>query len=368
MPRRGCPRCETPSAPERGNGRLVFRFPTSHTTAKAARLLEAKAAAVIRRSEEVIEVVVHAREQLPVLVELESNLSSHERRSTRTLFVLDGKAMSPDDYFEIDSLDRYRSRLEAIWLNEMIANDAFTTYFQPIVRLDGGAVRPFGYECLLRGVRDGEIVMPTAMLDVAYRADMLSPFDHAARRSAVRSLTVHKSVDVAFVNVSPQAIYDVETCLEPTVDQLASAGISFDRIVFEIIESDRAEPSVLATIMDFYRSKGFRVALDDLGAGFSSFALLNSLRPEFVKIDMQFIRGVDKDPYKATIARKILEIAHGLGIESVAEGIETEGEFAWACANGATYGQGFLFGRPAASPQRVFDPVNVRAAPESVAG
>jgi EAL domain-containing protein (putative c-di-GMP-specific phosphodiesterase class I) len=96
----------------------------------------------------------------------------------------------------------------------------------------------------------------------------------------------------------------------------------------------------------FYRDAGFRVALDDVGAGYSSLNLLHQLRPDFVKLDMDLIRGVDGDPYKALIAGKIIEIATALGIETIAEGIETPGELEWAQTNGATYAQGFGIARP----------------------
>ena len=95
------------------------------------------------------------------------------------------------------------------------------------------------------------------------------------------------------------------------------------------------------------------MALDDIGAGYSSLNLLHQLRPDFIKLDIALIRDVDRDPYKALVAQKILEIAQRLGIETIAEGVEREEEFAWVKSTGATYAQGYLFGRPAPEPQRV---------------
>ena len=128
-------------------------------------------------------------------------------------------------------------------------------------------------------------------------------------------------------------------------------GLQPGKIVFEIIESDR-HPDIahLRRITDFYRAAGFGIALDDMGAGYSSLNLIHQLRPDFIKMDMDLIRGVHEDPYKAMIARKLLEIAQELGIETVAEGVECLEELDWVRAHGATYVQGYLVAKPAAVP------------------
>jgi EAL domain-containing protein (putative c-di-GMP-specific phosphodiesterase class I) len=110
------------------------------------------------------------------------------------------------------------------------------------------------------------------------------------------------------------------------------------------------DPGYLLEILRQYRQAGFRVALDDLGSGFSSLNLLHALRPDFVKLDMALVRDVDSDPFKATLASKIIEAARDLNMGVVAEGIETEAEFRWMRENGATLLQGFYLARPHAVP------------------
>lgn len=110
----------------------------------------------------------------------------------------------------------------------------------------------------------------------------------------------------------------------------------------------------LLGILSFYRRAGFRVALDDLGAGYSSLNLLARLRPDFVKLDMELIRGIDVDPYKAVVVDKLLDLAREVGAISVVEGVETEGEWRWAEAHGADLVQGFLCARPQADPPKPF--------------
>jgi EAL domain-containing protein (putative c-di-GMP-specific phosphodiesterase class I) len=89
------------------------------------------------------------------------------------------------------------------------------------------------------------------------------------------------------------------------------------------------------------------VALDDVGAGYSSLNLVHELRPDILKLDMELTRDVHKDAYQAMIVRKLLEVSSELGIETVGEGVERDEDFAWLREHGATYAQGYLFGAPA---------------------
>lgn len=148
-----------------------------------------------------------------------------------------------------------------------------------------------------------------------------------------------------FINFTPAAVYDPVFCLRSTVEAVEAAGISPERIVFEVTETEEAKDvDHLKNIAAFYREKGFRVALDDVGSGYSSLNMIHRLRPDFIKLDMQLVRGVDQDPYKALVAGKVLEMARGLGVETIVEGVETEGELAWAREQGAT------FARPQSPP------------------
>jgi EAL domain-containing protein (putative c-di-GMP-specific phosphodiesterase class I) len=129
------------------------------------------------------------------------------------------------------------------------------------------------------------------------------------------------------------------------------AGIPREKVVFEITETERTHDVLhFRGIIDQYRRFGFRIALDDVGSGYSSLNLLHQLRPDFLKLDMHLIRGVDRDPYKATIAQKILEIAQKLDIKSVAEGIETTEEMDWVRDHGADFVQGYLIAKPKLHP------------------
>jgi EAL domain-containing protein (putative c-di-GMP-specific phosphodiesterase class I) len=92
------------------------------------------------------------------------------------------------------------------------------------------------------------------------------------------------------------------------------------------------------------------VALDDLGSDYGSLNLLASLRPDFVKLDIGLAQGLGRDPYRAAISRKLIELADELGVAVIVEGIETEEQWRWLAAHGADYAQGYFFAKPASPP------------------
>ncbi|MEM6492031.1 MAG: EAL domain-containing protein, partial [Pseudomonadota bacterium] len=137
-------------------------------------------------------------------------------------------------------------------------------------------------------------------------------------------------------------------CLRTTASVVQDVGLKPQNIVFEVTESDQARDlRHLKGILAFYRNAGFQVALDDVGAGYSSLNLLAEVRPDYMKLDMDLARNIDTDDYKKNIVEHLMAIARSNGTKVVAEGIETEGERDWMTAHGADYMQGYLFARPA---------------------
>ena len=282
---------------------------------------------------------------------LDAALSAVELDDTRALFCYPDVAPTPSDIARVEPLSRTVIRARSGWLLAVIGERRLTSHFQPIVHAD----RPdqiYGYEALLRGVNpDGSFIPPSALFDTARGAGLLFQLDLAARRSAIANAHAHQLAHALFVNFAPTAIYDPKSCLRSTVAAIDDAGIERSQVVFEIVETERAhDPKHLRNILDYYRGAGFRIALDDVGSGYSSLNLIHSLHPDIVKLDMELIRDVDRDPYKARIAANLLDIANALGIDALAEGIETEGELEWVQQHGAKYVQGFLIARPAPTP------------------
>jgi EAL domain-containing protein (putative c-di-GMP-specific phosphodiesterase class I) len=231
----------------------------------------------------------------------------------------------------------------------MLSEGRLTSHFQPIVRVEAPK-EIYAQECLLRGISvDGDIISPGSIFEAARDNDMLFQVDLAARLAAVRQAVRHGIEDNLFVNFTPKSIYDPKFCLRSTVQSVDKSSQDHERVVFEVTETEQAgDVEHLRNIVDYYREQGFRVALDDMGSGYSSLNLIHRLRPDFIKLDMQLIRGVDDDPYKAVVAQKVLEMAQSLDVETIVEGVETREELEWD--RGATYAQGYLIARPASPP------------------
>ena len=285
---------------------------------------------------------------------LESRLRPAELRETRALVVRDESSVTLADLSSMIPLATFLARISGEWFTQMIADDRFTSHFQPILSA-ADPTQVFAHECLLRGLKvDGSLVSPTPLYEAARVADLIFPLDRAARLSAIRTAVEHgmdQTGNCLFINFNPTAVYDPAFCLRSTVSAILRSAFQPGQIVFEIVESDHVhDVAHLLRIAKFYRDAGFRVALDDLGAGYGSINLLNELRPEFVKFDMQLIRNVDQDPYKAGVLRNLINMTRVLGITTVAEGIETESEWRWARDNGADYVQGYYFAKPASHP------------------
>jgi EAL domain-containing protein (putative c-di-GMP-specific phosphodiesterase class I) len=283
---------------------------------------------------------------------LTHRLSTVELRDTKCLLLRDSDGPpSIQQLLQMETLAGIVARFEGRWLIELLREERIVSHFQPIVPANAPH-QVFAYEMLLRGIDEqGQLVFPGRIFSVARAADLLFQVDRAARLSAIRQARRH-SVDAhLFINFVPTAIYDPEFCLRSTVLEIERAGISAERVVFEVTESEQVhDVAHLGRIMHFYRERGFRLALDDVGAGYSSLTLLPELRPDFIKLDMGLVHGVDRDPYRATIAQKLLELAQSLGVRTVAEGVETRGEYDWLVEHGADLVQGWLFARPGTPP------------------
>jgi EAL domain-containing protein (putative c-di-GMP-specific phosphodiesterase class I) len=284
------------------------------------------------------------------VLDLGESLSEGEARRGRALFVPGDEAPSLDEFGRIVSLHELHMASQTGWLLEQFAQGRLTSHFQRIVHV-GDTSRVFAHEALLRGKdRHGEVLEPLSVLRSAREAGLLQHIDLAACRCAIREAANLPPSVTVFVNFSPAMMEDAEACLRTTVAAIAAAGLAPERFVFEVIEADRIEDAErLKEVLECYRRDGFRVALDDLGAGWSTLNLVHRLRPDFIKLDRDLIREVHEDRVKDLIASKLLEIGHGLGIRTIVEGVENPEELQWARARGADFVQGYLIARPGPS-------------------
>ena len=279
--------------------------------------------------------------------ELASTLTEEEALETRALFMPGHSPPQLPDFGRMSTLHALDVLAQSGWLLDQLAEGRFTSFFHPIVHASDTS-RVFAHEALLRGVeRDGSLVAPQPILSLAREAGLLNEVDSAACRSAIREAARHGPEMCVFINFSPAAIEDPAANLAGTVEAIEEAGLPRDRVVFEVVEADRfGNAPLLDEVLRGYRRAGFRVALDDLGAGWSTLNLVHRLRPDFIKLDRELIHGVHQDPVKGLIASHLLEIGRGMGIATIVEGIEVPEELAWVREHDADFVQGFLLGRP----------------------
>ena len=347
-----CQGCEQlpESLPEYGH--IYFWPPLGHTQTKLAQALADHEIAVESPGSQCLKIAISSDSLATLRKAIPLALSKLEIEDTKCLVMALGAEPSLEEASRIVSLATMLGRLDGRWLWEMLAERRLTTMFQPIVKIDDPH-NVYAHECLVRGLEtDGSLVSPYKLYEAARSAKMLFHLDRAARLQHIRASTQQQIESQIFINFNPTSIYDPEYCLRTTFAAIRNSGIPADRFVFEVVESDHVEdPERLPRILEFYRNAGFRVALDDLGSGFSSLNLLSRLKPDFVKFDMELIRNIDQDPYKSHIVAKLIDVARSVGVTTVVEGIETDAEWHWAIEHGADLGQGYLFGKPAPHPR-----------------
>lgn len=217
----------------------------------------------------------------------------------------------------------------------------FTMAFQPIVDLRERKV--FAHEALIRGV------------DGAGAAQMLDHVDDHNRYRFDQSCRV-KAVELAArldlpgyvsINFLPNAVYRAATCIRATLAAARRFRFPVERLIFEVTESEQMlDKAHLKEIFREYKRQGFKTAIDDFGAGYSGLNLLAEFQPDIIKLDMELVRHVDRDPVRQAIVSGILGVCRTLDIEVVAEGVETMQELRLLDEMGIHLFQGFLFARP----------------------
>ena len=217
----------------------------------------------------------------------------------------------------------------------------FTFAFQPIVDANRRDVR--AYEALVRGL-NGEgagTILQQVTGGAIYR------FDQACRVKAVKLASELNLQQQLCINFMPNAVYSPATCIRTTLAAAREHDFDTRKLVFEFSESETlAATNHLVGIIDAYREMGFTIAIDDYGAGYSRINLLTDTSPQYLKLDMSLIRDCDHKPAKQALIEGTLLSMNRLGIETIAEGVETEAEYAWCRAHGIYLFQGYLLARP----------------------
>jgi EAL domain-containing protein (putative c-di-GMP-specific phosphodiesterase class I) len=213
--------------------------------------------------------------------------------------------------------------------------------FQPIADITSRTV--FAYEALARG-KGGE---SAASVFAAIPAAQMHAFDHAARLAAVKLAARLGLKEKISLNVMPGCIESMPESIDRLLECAAECGLSPSQLVLEITEGEAVQrPNEFTRLLDRYRAQGVRMAIDDFGAGYSGLNLLASFQPDLIKLDMYLVRDIDSAGPRQAIARAVLQVCDDLGIEVIAEGVETIGEYQWFRRVGVRLFQGYLLARP----------------------
>ena len=223
---------------------------------------------------------------------------------------------------------RFESAVEKLWIA-----------YQPIVHWATGVA--VGYEALVRS-HEPSIADPGALFGAAARLDRTLDLCRAIRAGIAADLPAAPKDVRIFVNLhsaelDDDAFFAASEPLRPFAD----------RVVLEIAERDSLHRvTSLTSRLDRLRDAGFRIAVDDLGAGYAGLGLFAQLKPSVVKLDICLVREIDKDPVKQKIVEAMAIVCRDMGVEIVAEGVETEEERQTLGRLGCHLHQGFAYGVP----------------------
>jgi diguanylate cyclase (GGDEF)-like protein len=246
--------------------------------------------------------------------------------------------------------ERHQQAPRAGEIREAIIAQRFELLFQPVIDLQTTAAS--FYEALIRLPSNGKLLLPGTFLPAAERFKLMADMDRFVIRKALSHLIGNKELHLA-INLSGQSFADrslpnfVATCFE-------AAAVEPERVVFEITETTIISNLPAArTMMHQMRRLGFRFALDDFGAAFSSFSYLKHLVVDYLKIDGSFICDAENNGTNWIFVEIMNDIAHRLKIKSIAEFVEQETTLTKLREIGVDLAQGYLFGEPGPLPDSI---------------
>jgi EAL domain-containing protein (putative c-di-GMP-specific phosphodiesterase class I)/CheY-like chemotaxis protein len=223
---------------------------------------------------------------------------------------------------------RFERALDGIWLA-----------FQPIIHASTG--RLFGAEALMRST-EPSMPTPAALLDAAVHLERVAALGRKVRSRSAAAVTAWDTGMTLFVNLHPEDLFDSEL-----IEASSPLSAIAPHVVLEITErASLPSTANLPQCVARLRALGFRLAVDDIGAGYSGLSSFTELTPEVVKIDMSLVRDVHRSTLKQRTIRALCGLCHEVGTLVVGEGVETDDERSALVDLGCDLLQGYLLGRP----------------------
>jgi len=230
--------------------------------------------------------------------------------------------------------------------HRLLHAEEITMHFMPIVSLRDGV--PLGWEALARGPVNTPFHSPLSLFSLAEETDTVFQLEHICRKRAMEHLRYLKPSEKMFINLDPRAIDDPFLLRGHAAKQLDDLQLNPHNIVLEITERHAiTNYAVFRKNIEEYRKKGYLIAVDDAGAGYSSLESITEIYPDFIKLDMSLIRNIDNDSIKQALLETFVQFAEKVKCKIIAEGIENGRELQTLIELGVGYGQGYYLGKPA---------------------
>jgi EAL domain-containing protein (putative c-di-GMP-specific phosphodiesterase class I) len=240
---------------------------------------------------------------------------------------------------------RFESRSRRQRLFELVIEGNIRSVYEPIVDVETRTV--FGYEALARGPEGTELHSPMRLFAMASEQDLLFQLDCLCRKAGLDGARDLPGGTKLFLNVRPTTIHDPNFRAEALERTLASCQLCPSDVVFEISEQESIDNfAIFREVRDYYGNLGFKIALDDTGAGYASLEAVMELAPDFIKVDRAFVSGIDEDPARQGLLAALQTVADRLGAHIIGEGLDTLEELETLGHLGISFGQGWLFGKP----------------------
>ena len=245
-----------------------------------------------------------------------------------------------------DSLQQRKKeqRDAALKLKMILKTEAVHPVYQPVIDLLERRV--VGYEALTR-VSPDAFAGPDQLFKAAYDNDSVWKLDRLCRERAIRGARGLLEEELLFLNMEPDSIHDPALRSEATLALLRDANLKASQVVLEMTEHSAVRDfTALRQLLSYLQFHGFRLAVDDVGSGYSGLKSIAEIKPDFIKIDMALIRDIHLHPIKQDLTGTIARFSTSSGITLIAEGVEGTEELRCLQSIGVRYAQGFLFARP----------------------
>jgi len=237
---------------------------------------------------------------------------------------------------------------------DIIERRRLTPLFQPIIDMKSGRI--IGYEGLIRGPSDSPLHSPSKLLKLARQTGLSHEIEKLCCQVVVEQFVKLQLPGDLFVNFTPEVLIQEKFFDNGSLGIIREKGLAPQQVVIELTEADPVYEYNLEMLLEVavhYQALGFKIAIDDLGEGFSSPRMWSELRPDYVKIGRHFIQNIDKDSIKAQFVRSLRKMVADSGCQVIAEGVETHGELMLVRDLEVHFGQGYHIARPSDNPSSV---------------